>query len=115
MTITNELVVKIQADIQWTVIQTPSNHYVGICDPMNLSIQADSLDELRSVINETLQLTFEDLLLDHELDAYLHDHGWSASHLPSGDISAEVRFEVPWDMTVSTSGDSMRRSYQPAS
>jgi predicted RNase H-like HicB family nuclease len=110
----NETVVQIQANIQWQVMQTPANHYVGVCEPMNLSMEASSLDELQSLINETLQLMFEDLLHDNELDAYLREHGWQAKNIPVGQFPADVKFEVPWEMTMSTSGDSMRRSYQSA-
>jgi len=110
----NETVVQIQANIQWQVMQTPANHYVGVCHPMNLSMEADSLDQLHSIINETLQLLFEDLLHDNELEAYLREHGWHANNIPIGHVPGDVKFEVPWEMIMSTSGDSMRRSHQQA-
>lgn len=90
-------VIEIQAQVPWQARQTASSRWIAICEPMNLSTEANSLDELYSVINETMQLVLTDLLEDNELDSYLRDRGWTALNMPSH-VSADVEFNVPWHL-----------------
>lgn len=67
---------------------------------MNLVLEADTTDELRSLINESVQLLLLDLLEDNELDDFLRKHGWALASevVRDGD---NVRFDVPWELLVS--------------
>jgi hypothetical protein len=90
--------VQVGAQIQWLATYNPtSRRWIGICDPMNLTMEADSLDELHSVIEEGIQLMLRDLLEDNELDAYLRDMGWSAP-IPHGQLPQNIEFDVPWQL-----------------
>jgi hypothetical protein len=108
----NITVVKLEATVQWMTRQsTTSTRWIGVCEPMRLSMEAESLDELHGVINETMQLLLTDLLRDNELDAFLRDQGWTAQNLPESASEDDVRFDVPWEMiTQGTPIDSERRS-----
>jgi hypothetical protein len=89
----------LQANLQWRARQNPdTSRWIGICDPMNLSMEAATLDELHGVINETIQLVLTDLLHDNELDAYLKAHGWTATNLHDVRIEEDVCFDVPWEL-----------------
>jgi predicted RNase H-like HicB family nuclease len=91
--------VQVGAQIQWLATYNPtSRRWVGICDPMNLTMEADTLDELHSVIEEAIQLMLRDLLEDNELDAYLRDMGWNAQPIPVGQLPKNVEFDVPWQL-----------------
>lgn len=65
---------------------------------MNLSMEADSLDELHSLITETLHLVLIDLLQDDELNRYLRERGWTARGMPADRRAKNVRFDVPWEL-----------------
>lgn len=79
---------------------------------MNLVMEADSLDELHSVIEEAMQLLLVDLLRDNELDQFLREHGWRAQDIPVQARPEDVQFSVPWELIAEgTSRDSERRPH----
>jgi hypothetical protein len=99
--------VKIQANIPWHAKRsTTSNRWIGVCDVLNLSMEADTLDELHSVIPEAIHLLLEDLLADNELAQYLRDKGWEADPIPS---DRDVAFDVPWHLIAEGARDPERR------
>lgn len=91
--------VEMQGQLQWLTRQVASGRWIGTCDAMGLAMEADSLDELHSLIDETLQLVLIDLLEDDEFERYLQEHGWTARNLPSHPTD-EVEFDVPWQLLV---------------
>ena len=102
-----------RAQLQWQARRsTVSNRWIGVCEPLNLSVEADSLDELHSVIDEALQLLLTDLLLDNELDQFLRERGWKAANLPArtADLK-DVQFNVPWHLVAQGNRDSQRRPH----
>jgi hypothetical protein len=103
-----------QAQLEWHATVGPSGRWIGVCKAMNLASEAESLDELYSVINETMQLMLFDLLADNELDRFLKDHGWKAMHLPHHVKNPEdIQFRVPWSLIAK--GDGPRRGPQQRS
>ena len=79
---------------------------------MNLVMEADSLDELHSVIDEAMQLMLVDLLRDNELDQFLREHGWRAQGIPQQVKPEEIQFSVPWQLIAEgTRRDSERRTH----
>lgn len=99
-----------RAQIQWRAEHTSSGRWIAVCQPMNLVTEADSLDELFSVINEAMQLLLVDLLKDNELEAFLREHGWKA-RLPTAVDPTDVKFNVPWQLVAEGMNDSARRSH----
>lgn len=92
--------IQMQSNLQWAVKRT-ANRVIAVCEPLNLVLDADTLEELPGIINEGLHLLFIDLLMDNELDAFLRARGWNAlgvpNQIPEGD---EVQFDVPWNLNV---------------
>jgi hypothetical protein len=104
------IAVQMSGRIQWVAKQSPlSRRWVGICEPMNLTTEADSLDELFSVIDETMQLVLRDLLEDNELNGYLRDMGWTAA-IPAGPAPHDAEFDVPWVLVAEKNRDPERRA-----
>lgn len=106
-------IVKIEgsAQVQWRAERGESGRWIAVCQPMSLVTEADSLDELHSVINESMQLLLVDLLKDNELEPFLREHGWKA-HLPTTVDPSVVQFNVPWQLVAEGSlNDSARRSH----
>lgn len=107
------IAVKVRGKLEWrTSRSATSQRWIGVCDPMNLTMEADSLDELFSVIGETMQLVLADLLADDELDEYLRERGWTAGNLPQSRDVSDIRFDVPWQLVAeSARRDSERRAH----
>jgi hypothetical protein len=104
-----------QATVQWQATKsTASKRFIGVCPPMNLSIEADSLDELYSLIPETIHILMRDLLEDNEIQPFLREIGWQfPGELPKP--SEDVRIHVPWELVVSGEmGDTARHRSQRA-
>ena len=110
MTVTT---ITLEGNVQWRVARSStSERWIGICDPMNLSVDAVSLDELNDIIKEAIQLLLVDLLLDNELDRFLRERGWIAHNLPRDRTDEDVEFKVPLELLVSEStGGSERRPH----
>jgi hypothetical protein len=112
--VVSQRIVPIEADIQWLAERSPtSNRFIAVCETMNLSMEADSIDEFHKLVYETMQLVFLDLLQDNDLDSYLEERGWNASGLTSG-VTSETKFSFPWTLTVRTIGDSAPSSNKEA-
>ena len=81
-----------------------------MCDPMNLAMEADSLDELHSVIAEAIHVLFADLFQDNELEAYLRERGWTATGIPTSAVDQDIEFNVPWELVAEGASDTLRRA-----
>ena len=100
------------AQLQWHVRRSvTSKRWIGVCEPMNLVLEADTLDELHGVIEEALQLLFTDLFQDNELETFLRDRGWKANNIPPQLNADDVQFDVPWQLIVESQRDSERRTH----
>jgi hypothetical protein len=102
--------VEVKGQLGWIVTHTKSGSWIGVCDPMNLALEADSLDELYSVINEGVHLLFQDLVKDNEFNQYLRERGWQAHGMPAGPTTENINFQVPWQMLVGAPDDIARRA-----
>jgi hypothetical protein len=97
-------IVSIESKVQWQVARSAtSGRWIGVCQPMNLAMEANSLDELSEVIKESIHLLLIDLLQDNELDQFLRDRGWTALNMPRCDVTGDVEFDVPLELLVAES------------
>lgn len=94
-----DLTIRIDAKIEWQAKALPSGRWIGVCDPLGVTVEAVDQAELRSVIEETHYTLFLDLLEDGELERFLRDRGWEARvPIPSGVPTGGVNFEVPFEV-----------------
>ena len=102
----------IKAQVEWLAFRAPSGTWVGVCDPMNLSTEASSLDELHSLIDESMNLLLTDLLEENELHLFLRERGWTLA--PNGISDPEthdqqdIGFVEPWKLVVEGGIDTKR-------
>ena len=88
-------IVRINAQIPWNVTQGSGGAWVGICEPLKLTVQSSSWAELMEDIAQTLNAVLNDLLSSNELEHFLKDHGWVLTDaLPRR--PQDVRFDVPF-------------------
>lgn len=94
--------IAIQARLQWNITITRAGNFLGVCDPIGLSLEGGSEDELRSVIEESLHWFFLTHLEDGTLNAFLASKGWTfTGPMPTKneiDEGGAVRFDVPVDL-----------------
>lgn len=91
-------VIHVNANLQWRAERgRGSDHWIGFCDALGISTEAESLDELHTLIPEAIHLLMVDLFEDNELDEFLHERGWSSNVGDHADGN-EVEIQVPWFM-----------------
>src|SRR5947208_2864079 len=86
--------VRIHGKLRWRCFPTES-YWVGVCDPLKLTVQGDTWADLMQSIAETLNAMLAELLKSQDLDAFLRTQGWTASG-PIPTHPEDVRFDVPF-------------------
>lgn len=91
------VIVQIQAQILWEVHHDPeSNKWIGVCRMLNLNAVGDTWGEFVECANEAMQLLFEDLFEDGELEEFLRLNGWHPQ-TPLPARGTRTRFDIPFD------------------
>ncbi len=88
--------VLISGSVTWVIFQDrKSKRWIGICPPLNLSVEEKTLGELSETVDDALHALFLDLARSHELESFLREHGWSLE-TPLPRRLANVRFTMPY-------------------
>ena len=88
-------VVHVDANVPWKATRANGGNWVAVCDPLRLTVQAETYADLMEDIGLTLNALLKDLLLSNELDRFLRDQGWTLlGNVPRR--PEDVRFDVPF-------------------
>ena len=99
-------IVEIRGDIPWLVTRSRTGPWIGICEPLKLTTQADTWSELMSDISWAMEAVFENLLETGDLERFLRERGWTTR--PVGTPQArfrKVKFDVPFFPRMVDPGD----------
>lgn len=88
--------IEVKGQVQWNVVQSTAGNWIGVCDPLKMTMEGETLDELQQNIRQSLQLLMEDLMNTGELEAFLREHGWRA--IPGPQQHGSVEFQVPYQL-----------------
>lgn len=90
--------IQLNAQLVWEyAYDHAGEQWIAACHPLNLTVIGETFAELQESMNEAQDLLFSSLLEDGELDAFLHQKGWSLKQqLPP--MGHAVRFDVPFDL-----------------
>jgi len=69
-------IVDISGTVEWRVRRSASGHLIADCESLSLTLQADTQEELASLIGEAQHVLFMDLAEDGEFDEFLRRRGW---------------------------------------
>lgn len=81
--------VQIKGQVPFSVLLTKNSNYVGICEPLKLTLQANTFSNLMEDMALTLDAIFKDLLSSNELDKFLRDKGWKKQEQTQVDRKGE--------------------------
>lgn len=92
----------LNARVSWRAARDPrSELWVGVCDPLRLTAQADTWQELVDRIGEIQQDLFLELLQEKQLERFLADHGWTAiGPVPRAVPEGGLAFDIPVPVNV---------------
>ena len=88
------MIIRVQANVPWQ-ISPAGNMWIGVCEPLKLTVQADTWGELMESIRDTLDAVMADLMKSNELPRFLETHGWTLM-TPLPEKPEDVRFDVPF-------------------
>ena len=57
-----EIVVRVQSSVEWVVGEGNNGYWIGICEPLKLTVQSDTETELTENIRETMDALLKDLI-----------------------------------------------------
>jgi hypothetical protein len=90
-------IVQVKGRVEWKARRARGGNWVAICDPLKLTLQAQTWADLMEDIAFTLNAMLKDLLVSNELPLFMKEHGWKlAQAIP--DREANVRFDLPYEV-----------------
>jgi len=89
-------VVQIDGKLKWIyAVHRKSGHFVGICDSLKLTVNADTPQEFYESMREGVNSFFKELLSTGDLDRFLKDQGWRAITPIPERRSSGLYFDMP--------------------
>jgi hypothetical protein len=93
------LKIQINANLEWQLVSTQRGRVLAICEPIGLTLEADSQEEALSLIKEGLHYFFMDHLAEGTLQRFLVHKGWQLNTpLPPYNPGDAVTFDVPFSL-----------------
>ena len=104
-------IVRIDANLQLQCFRAKSGDWIGVCEPLKITVQSETWGELMEDFADTLNGMLADLLSTNELDRFMRDHGWTTiGQIPSK--PENVRFDLPFFPAVTANNGPQRSFYQ---
>jgi predicted RNase H-like HicB family nuclease len=88
------LIKGMEGNLSYRVWQNGRGLWIGVCDALQITTQADTWPEMVDAIQEDLDMIFQDLVDDGELEQFLADRGWFAS----GPYDEGTKLDVPFGL-----------------
>src|SRR5690242_1831983 len=101
-----EPVVHINANLNWQSVRGKGGNWVAVCEPLKITLQAETWAELMEDIASSINLLMRDLVESNEFDQFMKDRGWTVSgQIPQGLAAQQVRFDVPFFLSMKSPHD----------
>jgi len=85
--------------LKWRCFRGKGGNWIGVCDPVALTIQSPTWANLMEDIGHALNAMLRDLMKSGELQQFLQDRGWRrAGSMPKR--PADVWFDIPFIPTM---------------
>lgn len=90
-------VIGVEGQIDWLYFQdAKSQNWIGVCPPLKLTVEGDTLPELNETMTEAMDLFFNEMLSTGDLDRFLKENGWRLNApAPERRRQQQVMFDVP--------------------
>ncbi len=95
--------VEIKGQLPWRVSRSTNENWIAICDPLKITLEGETFEELTQHISEGLQLLLVDLIQSGEIQEFLSRQGWRTSIAPDQINLRRARFDVPYSTRIEES------------
>ena len=90
-------VVQIRANVEWRWCRGSGGNYVAVCDPLKITLQAETWTDLVEDMIISLNALVLDLIESNEWEKFMRERGWLiVGQMPARPQNA--RFEVPFSI-----------------
>ncbi len=104
-------IVRIDAEVPLRCFRAKSGNWIGVCDPLKLTVQSATWAELMEDFGATLNGVLTDLLQTNDLDRFLRERGWRAMG-PIPERPGNVSFDLPFVPAMMANRGSQRNLHQ---
>jgi hypothetical protein len=105
--------IRINGQVPWRCFSTASGNWVGICDPLKLTLQAETWSELMEEMGITLDAFLKELFATNDFDRFMRENGWNViGPIPRREEVEHLRFDLPFVPVVAGSYDTSRGVHQ---
>lgn len=105
--------VRINGQVPWRCFVGKSGDWIGICDSLRITLQAESWNELVDEMGVTLNAYLRDLFTTRDFDRFMRDNGWTVvGPIPTHEHAEHLRFDLPFVPLVTGPYDSSRMLHQ---
>jgi hypothetical protein len=89
--------IRINGQVPWRCFPSRSGNWIGICDPLKLTLQAESWSELTEEMGITLDAFLKELFATNEFERFMRENGWNViGPIPTQEQAKHIRFDLPY-------------------
>jgi len=107
------ILVRINGQVPWRCFVARTGEWIAVCDPLKLTLQAESWNELVEDMGSTLDALLKELLSTNDFDRFMRENGWTViGPIPTPLQAENIRFDLPFVPIVTGPYDSSRVLHQ---
>jgi len=94
------VIVETNGPVEWQVNLSSPRQWIGVCEPLGLTAEGDSLDDLRQNIERSIQRLMEHLNSTGEFDSFLRERGWRGMPAAGKPQQDPAQYRMPIQLVV---------------
>ena len=96
----NIVIVWTDGPVQWHVNLSSSGEWIGVCEPLGLTEEGKSLDDLHQNIQRSIQRLMEHLTSTGEFDSFPRERGWRGMLAVGKPQHGPAQYQMPIQLVV---------------
>jgi len=101
--------VRINGQVPWRCCLSREGNWIGVCDPLKLTLQAETWSELVEEMGITLNSLLRELYSTNDFDRFMRENGWNViGPVPAHEQAEHLSFDLPFVPMVTGPYDSSR-------
>jgi|SRR5262249_51855357 len=94
------VIIRTDGPVQWHINFSSSGQWIGVCEPLGLTEEGKSLDDLRLNIDRSIQRLMEDLTSTGEFESFLTERGWRGMPAAGKPPQDPPQYRLPLQLVV---------------